>query len=85
MNLKDFLRHDLIGLKMEVIESKNMKLIGIIGTIIDETKHTLIIKEGNKNKTLIKNQVTLKIFHNQEEIKVNCELLVGRPEDRLKR
>ncbi len=85
MNLKDFLRHEMIGLKMEVIESKNKNLIGIQGTIIDETKNTLIVKTLEKNVTLLKDQVTLKIFKGSNEIKVNGELLVGRPEDRLKK
>ena len=85
MNLKDFLRHELIGLKMEVIEAKNKNLVGIKGTIIDETKYTLVVKEEGNVKTLMKDQVTLKIYSDDHEIKVNGELLVGRPEDRLKK
>ena len=85
MDLRDFLRHDLIGLKMEVIDSKNKKLIGIKGEIIDETRNTLIIKDSENTKTLIKDQVTLKVYSGKNEIKVNGELLVGRPEDRLKK
>ncbi|MEK6936764.1 MAG: ribonuclease P protein subunit [Nanoarchaeota archaeon] len=85
MNLKDFLRHELIGLKMEVIESKNKNLIGIQGTIVDETKNTLVVKTPEKSLTLVKDQVTLKIFKDNHEIKVNGEILVGRPEDRLKK
>jgi ribonuclease P protein subunit POP4 len=85
MNVKDFLRHELIGLKMEVTDSKNKNLIGIKGVIIDETRNTLTIKENDKVKTLLKEQVTLKIFSEDHEIKVNGELLVGRPEDRLKK
>lgn len=85
MNLKDFLRHELIGLKMEVINSKNKNLIGIKGVIIDETRNTLVIKNDAKVLTLLKEQVTLKIFKDNHEIKVNGELLVGRPEDRIKK
>ena len=85
MNLKDFLRHELIGLKMEVIEAKNKNLVGIKGTIIDETKYTLVVKSEDSVKMLMKDQVTLKIYSNDNEIKVNGELLVGRPEDRLKK
>jgi len=85
MNLKDFLRHELIGLKMEVIEAKNKNLVGIKGTIIDETKYTLVVKDEGNVKTLMKDQVTLKIYSDDHEIKVNGELLVGRPEDRLKK
>ena len=85
MNVKDFLRHELIGLKMEVIDSKNKNLIGLKGIIIDETRNTLTIKDNDKIKTLLKEQVTLKIYAEDHEIKINGELLVGRPEDRLKK
>ena len=70
---------------MEVIEAKNKNLVGIKGTIIDETKYTLIVKDEGNVKTLMKDQVTLKIYSDDHEIKVNGELLVGRPEDRLKK
>ena len=70
---------------MEVIEAKNKNLVGIKGTIIDETKYTLVVKDEGKVKTLMKDQVTLKIYADDHEIKVNGELLVGRPEDRLKK
>ena len=70
---------------MEVIDSKNKNLVGIKGTIIDETKNTLVIKDQDKTRTLLKDQVTLKIFKDNHEIKVNGDILIGRPEDRLKK
>ena len=85
MNLKDFLRGELIGLKMEIIDSKNKKLVGIKGEVVDETKNTLVIKSQDKIRTILKNQVKLKIYNEKNEIMVNGELLVGRPEDRLKK
>ena len=85
MNLKDFLRHELIGLKMEVINSKNKNLIGIKGVIVDETKNTLKIEQDDKIRTLLKDQVVLKIYKDNHEIKVDGTVLVGRPEDRLKK
>ena len=85
MVLKDFLRGELIGLKMEIINSENKNLIGIKGEIIDETKNTLVIQENDKVRTILKKQVTLKILDGQKQIQVNGELLLGRPEDRLKK
>ena len=85
MNLKDFLRGEIIGLKMEVIDSKNKNLIGIKGVIIDETKNTIKVQENEKVRTLLKKQVTLKIENENMQIKVNGEVLLGRPEDRLKK
>ncbi len=70
---------------MEVIDSKNKNLIGIKGEIIDETKYTLTIKDNEETKILLKKQVKLKIYDQNNEVKVKGELLIGRPEDRLKR
>ncbi|MBI2672492.1 ribonuclease P protein subunit [Candidatus Woesearchaeota archaeon] len=86
MNLKDFLKTEMIGLKMEVLEAKNKNLIGMKGVIVDETKNTLVIKnEKEEMKTILKDQVVLKIHYKGNEIKVNGDLLLGRPEDRLKK
>jgi len=85
MVIKDFLRGELIGLKMEIIDSKNKNLIGIKGEIIDETKNSLIIQDNDKVRTILKKQVTVKLSNNHNEIQVNGELLIGRPEDRLKK
>jgi len=43
-------KEELIGSLVEIIGSKNETLIGLKGKIIDETKNTLIIKQGNKIK-----------------------------------
>ena len=85
MNVKEFLQSEIIGMKMEVIDSKNKNLIGIKGEIIDETKYTLTIKDNEETKILLKKQVKLKIYDQNNEVKVKGELLIGRPEDRLKR
>ena len=70
---------------MEIIDSKNKNLIGIQGEIIDETKNTLKIKDNDKVRTILKKQVILKISNGKNEIQTSGELLVGRPEDRLKK
>ena len=43
-----------IGSLVEIVSSKNETLIGIKGKIIDETKNTLIIKQGKKIKKIMK-------------------------------
>lgn len=85
MKIKDFLRGELIGLKMEITNSKNKNLIGLQGVIIDETKNTLVFKEEDKVRTILKEQVELKLSDGKNEIKINGDLLIGRPEDRLKK
>lgn len=86
INPKEIVRYELIGLKVEVTESKNKSLIGIKGTIIDETKNMIIIELEDKTiKKIIKDQVTIKLKLKNHTVQVNGQLLVGRPEERIKK
>lgn len=82
MGLLDIVKYELIGSTIEVIDSKNKSLIGIKGKIIDETKNMFILENGKK---LIKSQSTFKLWFNNKKYKIKGEILVGRPEDRLKK
>ena len=49
---KNIFYHELIGLELKVVDSSNPSLIGLQGTVIDETKKTLLIEtkeEINRN------------------------------------
>lgn len=85
MNMKDIRRHELIGLLIEVIDAENSALIGIKGTIIDETKNTIKILQDGKEKTLLKEQITFKTKINNKLIKINGKILVAKPEERIKK
>jgi ribonuclease P protein subunit POP4 len=77
-------KHELIGLEVEVIQSKNADNIGIKGKIIDETKNMFIITVDGKEKKVAKenSQFTFKI-PNGKELVVEGSLLVGKPETRI--
>ena len=83
MNKKRFVKAELIGLTIEITNSKNKSLIGLKGKIIDETKNMLTIEKNNIIKRIIKNQSTL--YFPKQKIKINGKFLIGRPEDRLKK
>ena len=85
INPVNLLRNELIGLKIEIIDSKNKSLIGLKGKIIDETKNIILIKQDNKIKRIIKNQVTMKIYLDNKKVEIDGKLLVSRPEDRIKK
>jgi RNase P/RNase MRP subunit p29 len=53
-------KKELIGSSIEIVESKNQSLVGFKGTIIDETKNSLLIKNG-KIKRILKSHVKIKI------------------------
>ena len=72
--------YELIGQVIEIIDSKNKDNLGIVGRVVDETKHTLKVVHQGKTKTLVKKNITFKmkgkIFSGEEISK--------RPEERMK-
>ncbi|MBI2663547.1 ribonuclease P protein subunit [Candidatus Woesearchaeota archaeon] len=85
MGLKDAVRHELIGNKVEITDSKNKSLIGLSGKVIDETRNTLTLETKDKIKKVIKSQVKFKMKCNDKMIEIDGKLIVSRPEDRIKR
>ena len=85
MNINDYLKFELIGLEVEVVDAKNKSLIGIKGKIVDETKNTFVIETNGKEKNLLKDQVTLIINFKKEKIRAEGKLFLGRPEERIKK
>ncbi len=87
MELKDLLRDELIGLKVTVTESDNSHNRGLEGVVVDETRNSLIIeKASGLQKMVMKAECTF-VFSPLDggKVRVKGELLVGRPEDRIKK
>ena len=77
---------ELIGLNVEIIDSKNKSLIGIKGKIIDETKNMIFIETQDKEiKKIIKNQVKFLLQYQNKKYEINGEILASRPEERIKK
>jgi ribonuclease P protein subunit POP4 len=89
---KNLVRHELIGLKAKVEKHTDASLEKLSGRVIDESYGILKI-EGKKRgqKTVKERSVTKKngifIFTlpNGVKVQVDGRLLVGRPEDRIKK
>jgi len=85
ISAKNLIRHELIGLKVEIENSSNKFHIGIKGLVVDETKNLLIIetKAGIKK---IQKKGTNFIFKipNGKKIKVNGTIIAKRHEERVK-
>lgn len=84
MHPKEIAKHELIGLEIEIVESKNRSLVGMKGKITDETRNTITI-DGGKSRKIMKSHVTMKTRIGNKEYEINGKILVGRPEDRLKK
>jgi len=81
--MKSLEKGGLIGLHIEVVNSKNKDNIGIKGKIIDETKNMLIIKTKDKIKKMIKNQIYFSI--KERNVKIDGREFVGTCEERIKK
>ena len=74
--------YELIGEEIEVIEAKNTDNLSIKGKVVDETKTTLKIEQNGKFKTLLKNNITIKLIGSGKII--SGQEIAKRPEERLK-
>lgn len=79
------LKHELIGLKMKVIDAENKGLIGMEGKIVDETRNMLTIDQNGSLKKLVKSQIVMQLNHKGKKYQIDGKLLVNRPEDRIKK
>ena len=82
---KTLVRHELIGLRVRVAESEDPTLSGREGVVIDETKKTLVLEDGKRRIKLIKDQTRLEFALGGKVVEVDGKVLVGRPEDRIKK
>ncbi len=79
-------QRELIGLNAEVVRSSNPSCVGISGKVVDETRNTFVIIHQNKKKAVIKDTA---VFHftmpDRTVVEINGKIIVGRPEDRVKK
>ncbi|MBS7624219.1 ribonuclease P protein subunit [Candidatus Bathyarchaeota archaeon] len=86
-NISHILQDEFIGLDVKVVKSTNPSCVNLRGRVIDETKNTfrIICKDGEE-KVLIKENC---VFHftllDKTIIEVDGKVLIGRPEDRVKK
>jgi ribonuclease P protein subunit POP4 len=85
ISAKNLIRHELIGLNVEVANSTNRFHIGLKGFVVDETKNLLTIETDKGIKKIQKKGAEF-IFTIPEgkRVKVNGTLIAKRHEDRVK-
>ncbi|MEE9323182.1 MAG: ribonuclease P protein component 1 [Candidatus Aenigmarchaeota archaeon] len=83
---ENLVRHELIGLRVKIVESANKKNVGISGKVINETRDTFTIeKKGGKEVKLVKEENVFVFDLSGEKVRVDGKILIGRPEDRIKK
>ena len=82
----DIIRYEFIGAEGKVAESPHEEYVGISGRVIGESKNTFTFQSGGKSKRIIKESAIFTFkFDDGTTVKIDGKLLVGRPEDRLKK
>lgn len=84
---KNLVRHELIGLEVEVVKSTDPTQKGLKGLVVDETYNMIKIETKDKKEKIIPKENSVFVFTLPSGIKVEVEgkLLKGRPEDRIKK
>jgi ribonuclease P protein subunit POP4 len=83
----NLLRHELIGLRLNVDESSNSTVRGLRGTVIDETRNMLVIENERNNEKRVPKAGNRFIFELDDGklVRVKGDRLILRPEDRIKK
>ena len=82
----DIINGEFIGTEGRIAESRHSGYVGISGEIIDESKNTFTILQRGKTKNVIKEAAVFRFrFSDGTVVEIDGKLLVGRPEDRLKK
>jgi ribonuclease P protein subunit POP4 len=85
INVKNLIRHELIGLDVAVDECRNKTSAGIKGTVVNETKKLLVIRTQKGDKKIQKTSSKF-IFTmpDGKKVRVDGNLLEMRPDERVK-
>ena len=82
----NIIRCEFIGTDIKIARSSHTCNVGIYGKVVGETRNTFAILQKGKEKIIAKDS---SIFHfmfaDRTIVEVNGKLLVGKPEDRLKK
>jgi len=84
IEIKDVLRHELIGLYVKVVKSKNKANLGIYGKIVDETKSSLVIMHNDKLKRVFKKNIIIELTLGKSKLQIDGKMFAKKPEERIK-
>ncbi len=86
VNCENVLWHGVVGLRAKILESADSTLQGISGTIVFETKNTILIRKDSIVKQVAKKAAEkLQLQTSSCACFISGSALIGRPEDRISR
>ena len=81
MNLR---KHELIGLRVEVLNATDPSQAHLQGLVVDETRNTLVVESQGAEKRIPKQGSRFR-FEIQGGVEVDGEEIRFRPEDRVRK
>jgi RNase P/RNase MRP subunit p29 len=85
-NCEKILSRGIVGLPAKILESSDLTLEGIAGTIVFETKNTIYLRNDSSVKQIAKRVAkTLCLQTHSCACFISGSALIGRPEDRILR
>ncbi len=82
----DIIRYEFIGTGAEITRSPHGGYVGLGGIVVGETKNTFTLMSEGQTKSVIKDLAVFNFrFGDGTVAEIDGKLLVGRPEDRLKK
>lgn len=79
----NLVRHELIGLDVDVVDSSDPGLETVSGRVVDETRNTLVVATGEGERTVPKDVAAFRFALDDARVRVDGGLLVARPEERI--
>jgi len=77
---------EFIGLNAKVVRSSNPSYVGLSGRVTNETRNTLVIRHKNEDKVIVKEAAVFQFtLPNGTIVEVEGNVILGRPEDRVKK
>ena len=82
----DVIRYEFIGAEGKVAQSPHEDYVGVGGKVVGETRNTFIFLNEGQRRSVIKESVVFNFkFDDGTIVQIDGKLLMGRPEDRLKK
>jgi len=77
--------HELVGLRLRVVQASDGGMVGMEGIVVDETRETLVI-EDTRRRTLPKRGNAFELtLEDGSTVVLEGDTIAYRPEDRVKR
>ena len=78
-------KDEFIGKHVTITDCRDPTFHQVAGIIIDETKHTFLIKTSQKVKRIAKQIATFTLHQQGKEMHLKGSTICFRPEDRIKK